>query len=283
MQNAPDPDPRLIDAFWRVVAERGFHGVTFRLLSEASGESLEALRGALLNPLAILAAHGRAVDRAVLSGTASAPGDPVRDRIFDLLMRRFDVLAPHREGVLRLMSDARRGPLLALTLAPGLLASMAWMLEGAEVDTSGVAGKLRVQGLAAVWVQASRAWAEDDSADLGPTMSALDRALDRAERVARTIRLDPGDVSATPFSADPEAAPAVSGAGGSPPAPPPTVPPSPAPSSGGPSPVAGGPAVPLDKTAPLPPAGGPSPSGAGPGRPTTPFAGAAGADDGLLA
>ena len=197
MQNAPDADPRLLDAFWQVVAERGFQGVTFRLVSENSGESLEALRGAYVNPLALLAAHARAVDRAVLADTAAAPGDPVRDRVFDVLMRRFDALAPHREGVLRLMSDARRDPLLALTLAPGLLASMAWMLEAAQVDTSGVRGKLRVTGLTGVWAQASRAWADDDSADLGPTMSALDKALDRAERAARTIGLDDGDVATT--------------------------------------------------------------------------------------
>ncbi len=207
MQKAPDADPRLLDAFWRVVAERGFHGVTFRLVSESSGESLESLRGAYVNPLALLAAHARMVDRAVLADTAAAPGDPVRDRIFDVLMRRFDALAPHREGVLRLMSDARRDPLLALTLAPGLLASMAWMLEGAEVDTSGIAGKLRVNGLAGVWVRASRAWAEDDSADLGPTMSALDRALEGAERLARTIGLGDGDVAVPPPPAPDATAP----------------------------------------------------------------------------
>ena len=198
MQNAPDADPRLLDAFWQVVAERGFHGVTFRLVSEGSGETLEALRGSYPNPLALLAAHARSVDRAVLADTAAAPGDPVRDRVFDVLMRRFDALAPHREGVLRLMSDVQRDPLLGLTLAPGLLASMAWMLEGAQVDTSGVAGRLRVTGLAGVWAQASRAWADDDSADLGPTMSALDKALDRAERVARTIGLDDGDMAVAP-------------------------------------------------------------------------------------
>ena len=57
-------------------------------------------------------------------------------------------------------------------------------------------GLMRVQGLAGVWLAASRSWADDNSLDLGPTMAALDKALDRAEQIARTLRLDDGDLSA---------------------------------------------------------------------------------------
>jgi hypothetical protein len=70
--------------------------------------------------------------------------------------------------------------------------SMAWMLEAAELDGSGLAGLARRKGLTAVWLATLRAWARDDTRDLGPTMAALDRALDRAEQVARSLRLDPG-------------------------------------------------------------------------------------------
>ena len=62
-----------------------------------------------------------------------------------------------------------------------------------------------MHGLAGVWLDAGRAWAADDTVDLGPTMSALDRALDRAEQVARTLRLDDGDLSAAPGTALPGA------------------------------------------------------------------------------
>ncbi|MFT8247031.1 TetR family transcriptional regulator [Roseomonas sp. BN140053] len=202
MQNTPDLDPRVIDALWRVVAEHGWHGVTFRRIADESGESLESLRGLGASPFALLAAHARAVDRAVLAGTVPNGGGTVRDRIFDVLMRRFDALAPHREGLLRFQADLRRDPLLALALSPGLMASMAWMLEAAEVDTAGFTGGLRVQGLVGVWLSVSRAWVNDDSADLGPTMSALDKALDQAERVARTLRLPDGDLAAPPPAED---------------------------------------------------------------------------------
>jgi hypothetical protein len=70
---------------------------------------------------------------------------------------------------------------------------MARMLEAAELGSSGAAGTARAIGLAGVWLATLRAWKTDDTVDLGPTMAALDRALDRAEQAARSLGLDPGD------------------------------------------------------------------------------------------
>jgi hypothetical protein len=44
-------------------------------------------------------------------------------------------------------------------------------------------------GLTGVWLATIRAWARDDSPDMGATMAALDSALDRAERIARPLGL----------------------------------------------------------------------------------------------
>ncbi|MFC0409568.1 TetR family transcriptional regulator [Roseomonas elaeocarpi] len=233
----------VLDALWRVVAERGWHGVTFRLIAEESGQPLDALRTRYPTPHALLAAHARAVDAAVLTGTMANQGGTARDRIFDLLMRRFDALAPHREGIVRFQRDLRQHPMLALSLSPMLMASMAWMLEGAEVDTSGLKGAMRVQGLAGVWIAASRAWADDTTVDLGPTMAALDRALDRAEQVARTLRLDDGDLGTAPAMDEPLADPF-------------DAPPEDGPLSGGP--LAGGPAGGASAVPPSGPSSSPS-------------------------
>ena len=191
MDTRDAPSPALLDAFWRVVAQHGWHGTTFARIAAESGESLSDLRGLYPTPVDLLRAHARTVDQAVLEGTV--PGQTgfgsARDRVFDLLMRRLDALQPHREGILRMQRDLMRDPLSALLLSPILMASMAWTLEGAGVSTAGIAGALRVQGLVGVWLSVARAWETDESVDLGPTMAALDRALDRAEKVASTLRL----------------------------------------------------------------------------------------------
>jgi AcrR family transcriptional regulator len=194
----------LIETLWRLVAAESWHGVSLHDLARESGTSLAALREAVPGKLALLFRHEKAVDRAVLADAVPAmPGSTARDRIFDVLMRRLDALQPNREGIIRLGRDLRTDPLTALAMAPQIAASMSWMLEAAEVDAGGFTGALRVKGLVAVWIATLRAWEQDDTQDLGATMAALDRALDRAERLARTLRLDSGAEEIPPAAETP--------------------------------------------------------------------------------
>jgi ubiquinone biosynthesis protein COQ9 len=186
-------DAQLVAGLWRVVERHGWNGLTMRRVSAASGVSLAELRRRCPTPSVLLALHGRVVDQQVLEGTVPDTGDTPRERLFDVLMRRIDAMQPHRRGILRLLDEALADPFLAFALASGLPGSMAWMLEAAQIGTNGFAGALRAQGLAAAWLYTVRAWARDTTEDLGPTMAALDRALDRAEQAARTIGLGPAD------------------------------------------------------------------------------------------
>jgi AcrR family transcriptional regulator len=189
-------DDALVAALWRVVEAEGWQGLTMGRLAAASGLSMAELRRRFPCRLDLLRLHAAAVDRAVLAGTVPGMGGTPRDRIFDVLMRRVDALQAHRAGVLRFLAEASRDPVLGLAMVPPVLNSMGWMLEAAELDRNGAAGALRAKGLLGVWLATLRAWRQDGSMDLGPTMAALDRALDQAERVARTLRLPAGDMAA---------------------------------------------------------------------------------------
>lgn len=193
-ENATDSsDARLVAGLWQAVARHGWHGLTMRRVSAASGVPMAELRRRCPTPLHLLALHGRVTDAQVLEGTVPDTGDTPRERLFDVLMRRLDAMQPHRRGILRLLDDAAADPLLALSLASALPRSMAWMLEAAQIDTSGFAGALRAHGLVGVWLYAARAWSRDHTEDLGATMAALDRALDRAGQAARSLGLDGAD------------------------------------------------------------------------------------------
>ena len=129
----------------------------------------------------MLQKFGVFADQAAL---ADAPllGAP-RERIFDLLMRRFDVLQQHRPGMLALLRALPLNPLLAVSLGGATLRSMAWMLEAAGLSAAGLRGLVRSEALVGVWLYALRAWKDDESGDLAGTMAALDRALDQADRL----------------------------------------------------------------------------------------------------
>jgi AcrR family transcriptional regulator len=192
-------DTTLLDALFTVIAEHGWRGVTVGRLAASSGIPAGELVRRFPSRLDLLRLHADSVADQVAAGTVPGQGGTPRDRVFDVLMRGVDALLPHRAGMLRLASDMWRDPVLAGALAPILQRSMERMLDAAELESSGLQGKLRAAGLVGVWIMTIRAWEKDETVDLGPTMAALDRALDRAEQTARSLRLDPGDRALPPL------------------------------------------------------------------------------------
>jgi AcrR family transcriptional regulator len=201
------PDATLIEALFRVVADHGWRGVTVPRLAAASGIPAAEILSRYPSRLGLLRTFGEVVTDEVQRGTVPGQGGTPRDRLFDVLMRGLDALAPYKPGLKRLMVEMYTDAVLAGALAPVFQRTMERMLDAAELDSSGLRGKLRAAGLSAVWIRAVNAWSKDTSEELGPTMAALDRALERAEQAARSFGLADGDL-APPPPEEPPATPA---------------------------------------------------------------------------
>jgi len=191
--NDTEFDHALLTAAFDQAALTGWRSLSIVEAARSADLPLDRARTRFPGPAAVLLRFGLMADQAAL---VDIPIEPLaRDRLFDLLMRRFDTLQQHRDGVLALLRDLPFDPGLALLLSGATLRSMAWLLEAAGVSAQGFRGKLRAQGLVAVWLYALRAWKDDSSPDLSGTMAALDKALDRAEQASGTLgdRAAPGD------------------------------------------------------------------------------------------
>jgi len=191
---------RVIEAALTLAAARGWRDLGLSDIAEEAGLTLAGLRSIFPSKAAVLAAFVRRTDERVLAGGGAgggAEGSSARDRLFDVLMRRFDVLQPHRDAVRAIIRGSLCDPVAVLCQGPMLMCSMAWMLEAAGLSSSGLDGALRTKGLALVYLAALRAWLKDDSADLAKTMAVLDRGLRQAEKMAaflhsgRTARAAP--------------------------------------------------------------------------------------------
>ena len=75
-------------------------------------------------------------------GDADMAEEPPRERLFDVLMRRLEALAPYKEAVRSLMRSARRNPGLALALNAMAVRSQHWMLEAAGIGAVGPARRV---------------------------------------------------------------------------------------------------------------------------------------------
>lgn len=181
-------EERAVDAALAIAAERGWRAVNLAAVAEAAGVSLAQLYAVLPSTGAILDAFARRIDRATLAGVEIEAGESgtIRDRLFDVVMRSFDALEPHRRAVAALVSDLPRNPLLALCQGARLLRSLAWMAAAAGIDTSGPLGVLRVKALAVAYAVVLRTWLGDESSDKAQTMATLDRALRNLEMAAQT-------------------------------------------------------------------------------------------------
>ena len=109
-----------------------------------------------------------------------------REKLFDILMERFDIVNENRDSVLSILNSFKSDPKQLIISLPHLGKSMTRALNIAEVDTSGLCGITQVTGLIGVYLYALKAWKEDESADLSKTMAALDKALDIAEQAANS-------------------------------------------------------------------------------------------------
>jgi hypothetical protein len=187
----------LIGGAFAVAAREGWGAVDVVKAARAALLPLDKARTRFPGRNVILLRFGRHADALALAEAADS--GPARERLFDLLMRRFDVLQTHRAGVLALFHALPADPGTALLLASATAKSMGWMLQAAGVKTTGLSGLLATNGLVAVWLYALRAWQRDDSADLSATMAALDRALARAEQAANWFVRPPPEPGPKPF------------------------------------------------------------------------------------
>src|SRR5579872_2737761 len=121
---------KAIEALMSLLADHSFEQIG---LAEVAGQAeikLSQLRAEFGSTLAILGAHIKDVDRAVLEGGADDMAEePARERLFDVLMRRLEALGPHKEAVRSIMRSARRNPGLAFALNAMAVRSQHWMLE----------------------------------------------------------------------------------------------------------------------------------------------------------
>lgn len=175
----------IVDAFMALLAEKRFEDIGFAEIARRAGVALSELRTRHPSKVEMLAAHVREVDRAVLDGIDPGMADePPRERLFDVLMRRLDLLVPDKAAIQSLQRSVIFNPGLTLALNDLSVRSMQWMLTAADISAAGPKGMVRAQGLALLFASVLRTWVHDDDPGQARTLASLDRSLSSGERFA---------------------------------------------------------------------------------------------------
>lgn len=179
MLDETTPKGRILAAALACAAQKSWAEVALLDIAETAKLSLGELRAEFSSKTDIIAALLRAVDDEVLKRTPKrSEGQEKRDALFDIVMTRFDVLAPYKAALKSIHASGSAD----FSLAGPYLSSQHWMLQAAGIGTDGTTGALRVAGLGLTYASVFGLWLEDDDPGLARTMAALDRRLRGGQR-----------------------------------------------------------------------------------------------------
>lgn len=202
MATKSDVAGTILSAALTLSESRGWRGLTLAAIATESGQPIDKVYAEFPSKSAILAEFNRRLDAQMLKVPLDTEGS-VRDRLFELLMRRFDALTPHRAAVRAILRDTVGDPIASLSGLCAVDRAMSLTLEVAGVSASGPFGRLRAKALGALYLKTLYSWLRNDGND-DRIMADLDKALARAERLAtscgsrraRPKESEPSDIEA---------------------------------------------------------------------------------------
>ncbi|HCE23788.1 MAG TPA: hypothetical protein DF282_14950 [Hyphomonas sp.] len=162
--------------------------LTLSAIAEAADTSLSEFHG--LAGKDDLAAHADPYFDKAMSEEGVSHDESPRERLFDVIMLRFEAMEAHRAGLLSVMKYRDHTPSLLLSLPLARKRSADWALVSAGLDNrSGAPVGLKSVAIGYVIDTAERAWRKETSGDFALTMAALDKGLrdaeDRMEQLQR--------------------------------------------------------------------------------------------------
>jgi AcrR family transcriptional regulator len=163
-----------------LIGKHGWDSVTVSQVARTAKVSAAQMKKKIQRKEDILPAIVRMVDKKMWAavGTIDATMPP-RDKLFEILMARIDVLQKHRAAIESITDAARADPSLMGFMMPAHANTMRNILRHTHpkmpipIQPIGIAVFLSAYGFVIC------TWRNDTSPDLAKTMAALDRILQR--------------------------------------------------------------------------------------------------------
>jgi hypothetical protein len=183
------------EAALTLCAEKSWADVGLLSLCQQAGQNLSACAEAGITRFSVAEYLDQMLDRSMLEAAVDIDEEAsTRDRLFDVLMARFDAMQDQRAAWVSILEADAQEPAAGFARAARRLRTAAWALEAVGVATDSFKVTARVMGLARRLRKIEALWLKDD-ADLSKTMAGLDQTLreseewlDRGEKLAEFLK-----------------------------------------------------------------------------------------------
>jgi len=190
--SALSPDNKIARAALKLAARHAWDDLTLAQIAKTAKLTLPQVRKHFSDTHSIIPAIVRLIDDETAKAVGKVdPRDSAHDRLFEILMARFDALQSHRAGILSIAKACRGSPQRAHAVLKAQRESMQKMFQLAHLETGGAHRIVHQMGLYILYLLVLFRWQQDRTKDMAPTMATLDRALKLAESIRNhTIIMD---------------------------------------------------------------------------------------------
>ena len=176
----------LIALAFEMIVENGWQQLTMSKLAERGGMKLSELYTQLPGKSHIIGQFARRMDAATFNFNLAEMADlSPRDRLFDVIMRRFDALGPYKPAFVEINRRREMDCLAAVCLFCQMDKFAGRLLDVCDKPFKGVRQRFARRLLMAAYAKVFAVWLSDESEDLAATMAELDKRLGQLEQLAR--------------------------------------------------------------------------------------------------
>jgi AcrR family transcriptional regulator len=173
-----DAQLRIRQAAFALAERKPWHEITIAAIAQQSGFSISALMRDVESKAAILRDFSRDIDRSMLLVFEKYPPEgEAHDRLFDVIIKRLEIMQPYRPVISSVMKRRVGDPGDAAVMLQSLAVTVGWIAAAARVEEEPAWGSWGKIGLGRAYLKALSAWIGDDDPGLSRTMAALDRSL----------------------------------------------------------------------------------------------------------
>lgn len=173
-----DCDTLLINTTLTLAGEIGWSSITIKKISEQTDIPFDEVCTRFESKWEILDAFRTRTDSLITNQVdQNWPQQLVRDRLFDVVMKRIEIISPWKAGIISISNHCAPRALTSIRLFLHLRGSMEKMVEHVGASSPGLGRLAQSHGLTIIYLLVLRRWMSDETADLGPTMAELNERL----------------------------------------------------------------------------------------------------------
>ncbi len=172
----------ILQSALKLANKNGWNNVSLECIAEDLGVANKELKNIFANKNEIVMAVLQKVNDDLLAANLhfDSEFDTAKDRLFDVIMYRFDLLNKERKALVSMLSPLKTAPENLWSFKKDFCYSMRSILEKAGVVTSSMIKEdAFIVALSVVYMLTVQTWLKDDSEDMAKTMSVLDQHLSK--------------------------------------------------------------------------------------------------------